>query len=76
MSVNVLLLVRELDNAITPGATITQERLALLSQGTFASGQVPAAVYPFVRDLALMPAGCAAGQVFFEGETIDLFAAR
>jgi NAD(P)-dependent dehydrogenase (short-subunit alcohol dehydrogenase family) len=28
-------------NAITPGATITKERLALLSQGTFASGQVP-----------------------------------
>lgn len=29
-------------NAITPGATITKERLALLAQGTFASGQVPA----------------------------------
>jgi NAD(P)-dependent dehydrogenase (short-subunit alcohol dehydrogenase family) len=28
-------------NAITPGATITKERLALLSEGTFASGQVP-----------------------------------
>jgi NAD(P)-dependent dehydrogenase (short-subunit alcohol dehydrogenase family) len=28
-------------NAITPGATITKERLALLSAGTFASGQVP-----------------------------------
>ncbi|MGH3724111.1 MAG: SDR family NAD(P)-dependent oxidoreductase [Mycobacterium sp.] len=28
-------------NAITPGATITEERLALFRQGTFASGQVP-----------------------------------
>jgi NAD(P)-dependent dehydrogenase (short-subunit alcohol dehydrogenase family) len=29
-------------NAITPGSTLTQERLAAFADGTFASGQVPA----------------------------------
>jgi NAD(P)-dependent dehydrogenase (short-subunit alcohol dehydrogenase family) len=29
-------------NAITPGSTITEERLKMFCDGTFASGQVPA----------------------------------
>jgi NAD(P)-dependent dehydrogenase (short-subunit alcohol dehydrogenase family) len=33
---------RILVNAITPGSTITEERLAAFRDGTFASGQVPA----------------------------------
>jgi NAD(P)-dependent dehydrogenase (short-subunit alcohol dehydrogenase family) len=54
-------------NDLVPGPT---------KSGMAPSGQEPAAVYPFARDLALMPAGSASGKVFFEGETIDLFAER
>jgi NAD(P)-dependent dehydrogenase (short-subunit alcohol dehydrogenase family) len=34
---------RILVNAVTPGSTITEERLAMFRDGTFAEGQVPAA---------------------------------
>jgi NAD(P)-dependent dehydrogenase (short-subunit alcohol dehydrogenase family) len=45
-------------NAITPGATITEERLAMFKDGTFASAQVPADAPQTIKGLqAAMDAG-------------------
>lgn len=40
------------------------------------SGQEPAAVYPYVRRLALLPSGGASGQMFFKGSRYSLFGIR
>ncbi|MUM35139.1 SDR family oxidoreductase, partial [Mycolicibacterium sp. CBMA 361] len=45
-------------NAVTPGSTITEERLAMFRDGTFASGQVPAGATQTTKGLqAAMDAG-------------------
>jgi NAD(P)-dependent dehydrogenase (short-subunit alcohol dehydrogenase family) len=52
-------------NDLIPGLTKT---------GMSPGGQDPAAVYPFVRALALLPRGGPTGQTFFKGEPYDVFA--
>jgi NAD(P)-dependent dehydrogenase (short-subunit alcohol dehydrogenase family) len=46
-------------NDLVPGPTRTAMN---------ATGQDPAAVYPFVRDLVELPAGAASGKVYFQGK--------
>lgn len=54
-------------NDLIPGQTRT---------GMSQSGQDPQAVYPFVRDLALLPSGGPSGQVFFKGAAYEMFGAK